>query len=148
MVDLSTLLDKEVEKTERPKPIPVGTYRMMVGGHKFGESSKKKTPLVAFELSFVEALEDVDTEALAAVEEQKPLGDRQIEEPFYMTESAMFRLKEFLEALGMSIAGGRTYSEVIPETRGCIIDAHFRHGFSDAGNAFAEIDSWKQVETD
>ena len=143
MVDLSTLLGQEVEKAERPKPLPVGTYRMLIGSHKFGESSKKKTPFVEFSLTFVEPQADVNTEQLAAVEEQKPLGERELQATFYLTDSARYRLREFMEELGLEIGGGRTFQDVIPETRGHMVDVYIKHSFSDEGNAYAEIDSFK-----
>jgi len=148
MVDLNTLLTKEVDKAERPKPIPVGTYSMLIGAHKFGESSKKKTPFVEFELSFIEAGADVDREALAEVEAQKPLSERQHSATFYLTENAMFMLKEFLETVGLEIGAGRTFQDAIPETRGQRVDAYFKHGFGDKGRAYAEVDEFKPVVTD
>lgn len=143
MVDLGNLLKQEVEKAERPKPLPVGTYHMLIGTHRFGESTKKKTPYVEFSMTFVGAGKDVDLEALAAVEEQKPLKERELGATFYLTDSAMYRLKEFLIELGLEIGGGRTFEDAIPETRGQMVDVLIKHSFSDEGNAFAEIDSYK-----
>ena len=143
MVDLSSLLSKEVEKTERPKPLPVGTYEMLIGTHKFGESEKKKTPFVEFALSFVSPGVGVDLDALKEVEIQKPLSERTEQQRFYMTDGAMYRLKEFLEELGLEIGSGRTYQDVIPETRGQLVDVYYKHSFADSGNAYAEIDSFK-----
>lgn len=148
MVDLNTLLGSEVEKAERPKPIPVGTYRMMVGEHKFGKSSKKGTDFVEYELSFIEALSDVDTEALAEVEAQKALGSRTASTTFYLTENSMFMLKDFLLALGISVGGGRTFQDAIPEARGHVVDVYWKHSLGQSGRAYAEIDTFKAPETD
>lgn len=45
MADFTSILNKPMAETERPKPLPVGTYLCMVQGQpEFGESNQKKTP--------------------------------------------------------------------------------------------------------
>ena len=66
--NFGALLDKPASEIERPKPLPQGGYICTVKGlPKFDKSSKKQTEFVEFTLQPVEAMEDVDQEALASM---------------------------------------------------------------------------------
>jgi len=94
-----SILDRKSSEIERPKPIPVGTYLAQVKGlPTFDKSSKKQTEYVEFKCIPLQALDDVDTEQL---QEMGGLADKSIDATFYLTEKSIWRLKEFLDNLGV-----------------------------------------------
>ena len=65
-----SILDTPAEAVERPKPLPVGTYDVIVKGMpEHGQSSQKKTPFVRFTYALTEAHE-VRADAHAAAHHQ------------------------------------------------------------------------------
>ena len=73
----ASILDRPSGDTEKPKPLPVGTYSAMVKGlPEEGKSSQKKTPFVKFTLQLLQAADDVDPEALAENLKGKPPSTR------------------------------------------------------------------------
>lgn len=111
------------EEAERPKPFPVGSYNSVVKGHEFGESSKKKTPFVKFQIRHVAPLDDVDQAELAEV---KNWQQREMGLTFYLTEDAIYRLREFADHCGVNYTG-RTWAEVIPEFNGTTFTSVVEH---------------------
>ena len=105
------LLSTPMDSVEKPKPLPPGGFLFNVKGQEFGESSQKGTPFVKMLCTPMSPLEDVDTELLAQVN-----GWQKKELPltFYLTEDSIFRLKDFLDHCGVSIAG-RTFKEALPD---------------------------------
>ena len=108
--DFRSLLDTPMDEIERPKPLPAGTYFGVVKTNKFDESSNKKTPYVRFSIQATAAGEDIDQNDLEGVE----LGKKTFNKDFYLTPEARYRLKDFLESLGISTQG-RSLGECIPE---------------------------------
>ena len=143
--DWERLLGKDLEQIERPKPLPVGTYTMQVESHRFDESSKKKTPFVEFTFICIGADSDVDSEQLAEI---KDLSKRKFREAFYLTEAAEYRLKEFLEMAGVSVGGGRTFADALPDTTGATVKAYFRQTPTDDGHMRSEIAKYAALEDD
>lgn len=122
-VNFTELLSKDIESAERPKPLPSGTYRLEITGHEFGTSSQKGTPFVQFNFKVVEPGEDVDPEDLDDVKEWQK---RTLQDKFYLTEAAMYRLREFMEKrLGLDCTG-RTFDQNVPETHGCEVEAFLK----------------------
>lgn len=115
-VNFQEILSRPVESAERPKARPQGTYRCRVGKYETGESANKKTPYVRHFLHPVAAMEDVDMERLEAnggLRTERPLrGD------FYLTDDALYRYREFLGKLGLTVEG-RSFSECILEAENC-----------------------------
>lgn len=91
------LLDRQIGTSERPKPVPPGTWEVLVTSHKFGESAQKKTPYVEFTFRLQSPKDDVDPDALDGFD----FRGKTVRDTFYLTEDAMFRLEEFLKACGM-----------------------------------------------
>lgn len=123
--DFMALLGQTADSVEKPKPMPNGTYQFNIKSHEFGESSKKGTPFVEFKCSPMQPLEDVDVEALGQV---KNWQAKEMRLTFYLTEDAIFMLKEFLGHLGMDTAG-RTFAEMIPETVNCQFNGFCKQSF-------------------
>lgn len=112
-VDFNALLSKNVGDVEAPKPLPPGSYLFSVGRHEFGESSQKHTPYVRFWNTPVSSGADVDASLL-------PDGwnAKEMRLDFYLTENAMFMLRDFFEkTLKLNIAG-LTFTDIIPTTAG------------------------------
>mgnify|MGYP000110663499 CR=1 FL=1 len=111
MVDFSALLSKPADEIKRPPALPAGTYKGIIKTHKFDESSEKKTPYVRFDVKFTgEFLEDVDANDVEGID----IAKRTLSKDYYLTEDAIYRLKEMLESLGIPSAG-RSIGEMIPE---------------------------------
>lgn len=67
MPSFSDLMSTPVNELEMPPPLPVGNYVFLITAYEIGESSNKGTPFVGFTLRPLQALDDVDQEALAAI---------------------------------------------------------------------------------
>src|SRR5262245_54045316 len=99
MTTFGSILDKPSASVERPKPMPVGTYLWIVQGlPRYDKSSVKKTEFVEFTLRPLQASEDVDLEALDAV---GGLDGKSTKATYYLTEDAVWRLKDFLDNCGV-----------------------------------------------
>lgn len=134
-VNFEALLSQNTDEVEKPKPLPAGTYQMAVKEHAFDTSSKKGTPYVRFQLTPVAPGEDVDQELLAQVNNW---NQRSMKVDFYLTQDAVWRLKDFLEACGINTSG-RTFAELIPETAGAFVSAFVKHEIS-GEDTYANID--------
>src|ERR1700757_2078496 len=100
-----SVLDRTSSDIEAPKPIPVGTYHVMVQGqYREDKSTKKQTPFVEFTLKVIAPMEDVDDDALEAFLSRKSGGNKKLQDvtlkyTFYTTEEAVYRLGKFLDVL-------------------------------------------------
>ena len=122
-INVSDLLGKRSDEVEKPKPLPVGNYAFLVKGHEIVESSQKKTPGVQFTVQPFEAKDDVDEDLLAEVKEP---FKKNLKMTIWITEDSLWRLKEFIQVLGIE-GEGRTLEELIPETTGQQFIAPIRH---------------------
>ncbi len=109
-VDFKSLLEKRTDEVERPKPLPAGHYFAVVTGTENGNSKEKGTPYVRFAFKIISPGDDVAQEGLEGVK----VEGRELRTDYYLTNDALFRLKDFFEACGLSLAG-RTMGELIPE---------------------------------
>lgn len=135
--EFSSILDTPSDQIEKPKPLPVGTYTAIVKGlPRFDKSSKKQTEFVEFTLQLTSAAEDVDADAL---DEAGGLQDRTIRTTYYLTENALWRLKEFIEHCGAGNASD-TLRERIEETPNCEVGVVIKHQPSEDGTqVFANV---------
>ncbi len=143
-VDFSALLNKQVDTTERPKSFPVGNYQAVIAGHEFGTSTKKGTPFVRFFCKLTGPGEDVDEEIF---EEVGGMGALQARKPlrldFYLTDDAMYRLREFLEDSLELQCAGRSFDEVIPEATNVSFTATIKHDAgTKPGETYMNIDDY------
>lgn len=138
-VNFNDLLSTQVDQAERPKPLPPGTYTFIIQGQpKFDRTkSDKETPFIEWQATPVQAHGDVDQTLLSQVKDWNKRGLRLT---FYLTEDAKFRLREFMEKLGLSVQG-RTFAEVLPEVVNQQFVAAVKHEVAQkSGNIFAVID--------
>lgn len=117
MTDFSNLLSVKADDIKRPPIKPAGTYHAMILGYEMGRSSQKKTPYVRFGFGGLQPGADIDPASCVDSDgapidfsKWKPNID------FFLTPDSVYRLKEFLESLGIPSAG-RELREMIPESR-------------------------------
>lgn len=152
--NFSNILDREFEKAERPKPLPVGTYLTIIEGlPRYDKSSKKQTDFVEFTHRFVAAGDDVDTDELAEVGglTLKDGTPRTIKNTYYLTEDAAWRLDKFLEDLGYDLeeakAEGITRRQMCEEAANREIYIQLGHEPSQDGRSvFARIKDTASAE--
>lgn len=140
MVDFTSLLDKRLDDVEAPALLPQGSYIMTIAGYRTGESAKKKTPYVEFDLKISSAMDDVDQEELAKV---KNLQDKTLKTQFYLNEDALFRLKDFCKKTGVPIEG-KSFTEILSEIAGAQLIGIVNHRVNpeNTDQVFAEVRSF------
>ncbi len=145
--NFTELMNKPVEDAEKPKPAPAGTYLATIIKHEFGTSAKKGTPYLRFDFKLVAATDDVDEDLLEEVGGQEFLDKKSMRSEFYLTDDAMYRLREFLEeALELNISG-RNFDDVVPETLNQQVLVSVAHSLSEDGKTtYANIDGFAKAE--
>lgn len=143
--NFASILDMPAAEIKRPAAMPVGSYVAVVQGlPRFDKSTKKGTDYAEFTLKFLQAGEDVDAEALAAI---GGLADKSIKHTFYLTEKSAYRLTEFLtEDLQIENDGSKTVRELVDESpsRQCVVV--IKHVASEDGKSvYANIASTAAV---
>lgn len=140
MVDFTSLLEKRLDDVEAPALLPQGSYIMTIAGYRTGESAKKKTPYVEFDLKISSAMDDVDQEELAKV---KNLQDKTIKTQFYLNEDALFRLKDFCKKTGVPTEG-KSFTEILSEIAGAQLIGIVNHRVNpeNTDQVFAEVRSF------
>lgn len=116
MVDFAAALDTVLDEVSKPKPMPEGLYDITVISKLMDKTTKKGTEYLEVTCSIDAARDDVDP---AALEKVGKWQGRQMRATFYLTPDAMFRVKDFLKALGVSTSG-RTLGEAIEEIENCV----------------------------
>lgn len=141
----ASILSKPSNEVERPKPLPIGTYTCVVHGlPSYDKSSKKQTPYVEFNLNIIAAGDDVDQEALA---EMGGIEGKSLRATYYLTDTALWRLKEFLEHCNLDVEGGATLQALIDQTAGCQVLATVKHESSEDGKSvFSKLGGTAAVE--
>jgi hypothetical protein len=139
------LLNTPPSETERPKPLPQGSYTAMVQGlPRMDKSAKKQTEFVEFTLKLLSANEDVDEEELAAM---GGLADKTIKDTYYLTDNSLWRLKDFLINCGIDVDNAESYSVALEETPGKQIGVFIKHEASQDGTSvFARVGKTFVVE--
>lgn len=143
--NFGALLDQAPSETERPKPLPQGTYVTMIQGlPRQDKSTKKGTEYVEFTHKLLSAGEDVDAEELAAM---GGIGDKTMRNTYYITENSLWRLKDFLSHCGIDVDAVGSYREAIDETPGKQVSIYIKHVPSEDGTAiYANIGKTLAVE--
>jgi hypothetical protein len=113
-VDFRSLLSTPVESAERPKPRPAGTYTGIIERFQFDKSKQKLTPFVRFTVAAVSPGDGIDQQAL---QEAGPIDKWKPHRDYYLTNDALYRLRELIESCGIN-PSGRTFNETIPELKG------------------------------
>lgn len=127
-----SILDTPAEKIERPKPLPQGSWFTVVTGHRFDRSSQQQTEFVEFTLKVTAPGDDVDEEELkkfltAPDGSMKDIKEAVVRNTYYLTENALYRLKDFCKNCGVDVGKGTTPREWIPETQNAEVGIFVRH---------------------
>lgn len=157
MPNFSDILDTPSTEVTRPKPMPQGTYLTMVRGlYKPGVSTKKGTEFSEYTLQVVQAMDDVDPDALNAAltkasGEMIPLSERSFRLTMYHTPDALWRLKKFLNDLDIPETDEngevRTLRERMQDVPNRQVYVHIKHTPSEDGEAmYANVDRTARVE--
>lgn len=135
--NFGSLLDTKADDVERPKARPEGSYLFVVKGMpRMDKSSKKQTEFVEFTLACVKAGNDVDEEML---KEAGGIADWTTRATYYLTDGALWRLKDFLESCGITVEG-RTLREALDDTPNCQVGGYIKHEPSQDGETiFARL---------
>jgi hypothetical protein len=140
-----SILDTPADEVERPKPLPTGTYDVIVSGlPEHGQSSQKKTPFVKFNYVLQAAGEDVDEDELVTLLTKKdgtvePLTTKSIKDTYYTTPDSLFRLTDVIENMGIE-QEGKTIRQCLDETPNASLRILVGHRASEDGRqVFAEV---------
>jgi hypothetical protein len=137
------ILNTPFDEIERPKPLPPGTYLVTVTSFRRDVSSKAQTPFIEYTLQPNQAGEDVDE---AELEAMGGIGTRTFRYTCYLTEGALWRLKDFLIACGL-VLKGKNPNNTMEEAVGCQLTVHVKHTPNRQGTGvFAEVDAVAPVE--
>ena len=145
----SSILDRDPSEIEKPKPLPQGSYiTLLVGQPRIDKSAKKQTEFREFTHKILSAGEDVDADDLATyLGDNKKLTDVTVKNTYYITEGAVWRLKEFLEHCGVDLDNVESLAEGIEETPGKQVGVFINHEASQDGTSvFARIGKTFVVE--
>ncbi len=134
-VNFQDLLKKPMDSVKKPAAKPAGTYFGVIKEYKFDESAKKKTPYCRVILHNISAGPDVqieDTATHTAAEVTETIGKWNPGVDYYLTDDAIYRLKELIESCKIPTQG-RGFDESIPELRGMPVQFEVTQRPSDDG---------------
>ena len=139
-VNLSDILSIPIEDAKRPKSAPQGTYVGMVVGHpRRDKSSRKGTDFSEYTVQLMEACDDVNDKDLEEFLDGEPLTRKSVRVTYYHTKGALYRLGEFLIALGIDKT--KSIEEGIQEVPGKTAYFHIKHQPSlDGTGVYANVD--------
>lgn len=116
MANFSELLDKPLDDVKRPPSLPAGTYGAIIKQFEPTESGEKKTPGIKFHFHNLSPGADIDPSDLVDSEGAPiNLAAKQLSTTFWLTPDSEYRLKEFIESLGVDTKG-KTYKSILPDT--------------------------------
>lgn len=149
-----SILDTPTTDVERPKPLPAGTYDVIISGMpEHGESAQKKTPFVRFIYKLAAAHDDVDETELTELLTDKdgnvtPLTEKTIRDTYYITPDALWRLNDVLGNMGIDVeAEGQTIRQALDMTPNASLRIEIAHRASQDGQSiFAEVKRTMKLE--
>lgn len=131
MASFEEIMKRPGSAIQAPQAYPVGTYHCIVDGPaEPGKSSQKQTDFWRFRFKVVGIDKDVDAKAAA---EQQIVG-KVIAAEYYVTEDAVWRLKEMLQNLGITgLDDTKNLEEGVSEAPGKQVWVKLRHEASPDG---------------
>lgn len=141
MNNFANILDAPTSGSDwdRPPPLPRGSYVCMINGMpERGVSDKKQTPFIRFQLKFLQALDDVDTDELDSI---GGLSDKTMPLTFFITDKSKYRFGEFLrDDLGLDLEEGVSPWVLAQQAPGSQVLVTIRHKPTEDGKGvYAEI---------
>lgn len=143
----SSILDKAPADVKAPEALPVGEYLCTVQGMpRYDKSTKKLTEFAEYTLIINQPMDSVDTDDLKAIE--GGVVGKPIKATYYLTETALYRLKEFFEHCGLDVEGAESLRELMDQPNGCQVIASIKHEASDDGKrTFSRLAGTAPVES-
>ena len=148
MASFEEILKRKSSDIKPPEAYPVGTYHCLVDGPPTpGKSSQKQTDFLKYKFKILSVMQDVDA---AKAAEQQVVG-KMIESDFYITDAAVWRLKEMLvDHLGIEDKAGtpqeKDLMEMVAESPGRQVLVKLKHEISQDGKrVFHRLDSTAHV---
>lgn len=152
--NIADILDLPAIDSERPKPFPQGTYIAQLQGLPREDlSPRKQTRFLEFTLLPVDVYRDkhgrsdVDEVALEAM---GGFGNRTLRDTYYLTEDAMYRVRDFLTNCGIPLVEGKrklSHNERIAMSPGAQVGISVKHNTgADGSSIFANVASTFKVE--
>lgn len=118
-VDFAKLLSKPLDDVKKPPAWPAGTYLGTVSKFEFGDNNQNKTPYARFHIKITAPGPGLEESELEGIDFAK---GREFRKDFFLTDDAEWRLKQFIEGLGVPTQG-RTFAETVPECVNCAVQA-------------------------
>ena len=147
MPNFGAVLDVPPSEVKPPVALPAGPYLCVVQGlPKYDVSSKQKTEFAEFTLQPLQVMEEEMGEGVEAL---GGLTDKTIRATFYLTEKALWRLKEFLaHCLGEEeVEKAESLRSLMEAVAGCQVIAYMKHEASDDNKRiFAKFSGSAPVE--
>lgn len=135
--DFASLLSKNIEDVEAPKPVPVGEYRLRVEGTEETNSKVKGTPGMIVHFLVTAADSSIDKEELG-----NAVGNKKLRTTFWLAEAAMFMLGDFLKACGVESG---SFAQGLLNAVGKEVYASVTQKPADNGRLYNEITSFRSV---
>lgn len=140
------ILNRPATEVEAPKPLPVGTYLASVKGlPEFNKVGQQDRDVADFTLVLIQAEDDVDAEDLEAY--GKTIQGREMRARFFLTEDALYRLKDFMEKCGIDVTDKKkTLAQLINDVPGSQVKVYVTHRPNqDGSQIYNEIKSYAGV---
>ena len=138
MASFADALNRKADDVEKPKPLPVGTYLCTVAGPaEMKEIGQNSTPAAIFQFKVISPEGDVDMEALSNAGGAQ---GKTLRQTFFLTEDALYRLKDFLVDVCGIEPNGRSLGEMLPDAVNRMFKATVKHRPSQDGTQiYAEV---------
>lgn len=141
-VDFRAILSNKVGAIEKPKPLPVGNYAAVVDSWEPQEVGKNKTPAIRVNFRLTAPGENVDMDELEQVGGLPAVLKRKVNAAYWLTEDAMYRLREFMEDVCKAEnTEDRSISEVMADCLQAPVVVVLKHRFTDKQEIVLEIDT-------
>ena len=119
MTSYTDILNRPAQEIEAPKPLPTGTYLAVVTGLPVQSNvGEKETPVYDFPIQIIQAMDDVDEDQIKEWSGKSGKELRGANAPrsrFFLTEGAVFMLKDFINACGINTDTNKSLNELINE---------------------------------
>jgi hypothetical protein len=137
--NFTDILNTPMSDIAKPKPRPVGTYvGVVTKAPEIKKIGQKETLAAIFDVKVISPGPDIDASELAAA---GGIGERHLRVTQFLTEDALWRLKNFLLALGLE-DDGSSIGKLLAETPGRQALFKIKHRPSqDGSELYEEVDS-------
>lgn len=138
--NFAALLQGKMEEAKKPEPLPEGSYFGTVDANppKMDVSQKKKTPFVRVKINLSNPGDDVDQDALTAAAPNGLSGKSKTVD-FYLTETAQWRLSEFINDHCGINDPSLSFNEGLQAIQGASVGIQIKHEYTDEGQAYETV---------